>query len=561
MNDVLSQLSAWMQADEDEHLEFKEAKANFHFETLVDYCAALANEGGGKIILGVTDRHPRRVVGSLAFSELGRTKAGLTERLHLRIDAREIEHPDGRVLVFEVPSRPIGVPIAHKGAYKMRSGDALVDMTSDLLKRIFEESGPDFSQEICARATLDDLAPEAIRRLREMWHRRSGNDRLLTLTDERLLADAELIDGERVTYAALILLGTHRALGRHLGQAETVFEYRSSEASLPAGDRQEYREGFLTYLDTVWDRINLRNDRQPFQVGLVRYEIQTFNESAVREAVLNAVSHRDYRHPGSVFIRQFPRKLEIVSPGGFPHGITPENVLWKQAPRNRRVAEVLLKCGLVERAGQGMNRIFEAQIKESKPRPDFFRTDDYQVSVTLHGGIQDERFLRFIERLGNERLIAFSTEDLLLIDVIHREQPIPDELRSELPLLVAQGVIESSGRGRGARYMLARRFYDFVGERGVYTRRRGLDRETHKALLLKHIEDNRADGSRLEDLMQVLPFLSRSQVQRLLREMRQDHRIYNEGRTRGGLWYPGTTDVSIASRAQSEAIDTQSGSN
>ncbi|MGA7498724.1 MAG: ATP-binding protein [Isosphaeraceae bacterium] len=110
------QLQEWLSAKEDEHLEFKEAKANFHFDKLVKYCAALANEGGGSIILGVTDKPPRRVVGSTAFAELGRTKAGLIDRLRLRIEATEIAHPDGRVLIFTAPSRPIGMPVAVEGA-------------------------------------------------------------------------------------------------------------------------------------------------------------------------------------------------------------------------------------------------------------------------------------------------------------------------------------------------------------------------------------------------------------------------------------------------------------
>ena len=448
------------------------------------------------------------------------------------------------------------MPIAYKGAYKMRSGESLVNMTPDMLKRIFDEAAPDFSQEICAGATLADLAPEAIQRLREMWHRRSGNDRLLTVADEQLLTDAELVVGGRVTYAALILLGTHRALGQHLAHAEVVFEYRPNDATGPAADREDLRQGFLTYLDDLWDRINLRNDRQPFQLGFVRHDIRTFNEAAVREAILNAVSHRDYRHPGSVFVRQYPRRIEIVSPGGFPPGITLDNLLQEQFPRNRRIAEVLLKRGLVERAGQGMNRIFEEQIKESKPRPDFSRTHAYQVWLTLHGEIQDEGFLCFLERIGSERVAAFSTEDLLLVDLIHREQRIPDDLRPRLPFLVSQGVIEASGRGRGTQYMLSRRFYDFVGLRGVYTRRRGLDRETNKALLEKHIRDNSAEGSRLEELMQVLPSQSRSQVQRLLRDLRSEGRIHNVGRTRGGLWYPGAS-ASIAPILGVEAMKKQ----
>lgn len=165
----LDQLQAWMVAKEDEHLEFKQAKNNFHFETLVKYCVALANEGGGKMILGVTDKVPRIVVGSQVFQDLERTKAGLIERLRLRVDVEELRHPDGRVLVFQVPSRAIGMPIQYEGAYWMRGGENLIPMTPDVLQRIFAEAGPDFSAEICARARLDDLDPTAVDVLRRLW--------------------------------------------------------------------------------------------------------------------------------------------------------------------------------------------------------------------------------------------------------------------------------------------------------------------------------------------------------------------------------------------------------
>lgn len=112
-----NELQTWMNAKEDEHLEFKEAKANFHFETLVKYCVALANEGGGRMILGVTDKLPRTVVGSRAFPDLERTKASLIERLRLRVEVEEIQHPNGRILVFQIPTRPIGVPMQYEGAY------------------------------------------------------------------------------------------------------------------------------------------------------------------------------------------------------------------------------------------------------------------------------------------------------------------------------------------------------------------------------------------------------------------------------------------------------------
>jgi ATP-dependent DNA helicase RecG len=543
MNIDLTQLQAWLSAGEDEHLEFKEAKNRYDFEELVKYCVALANEGGGTMILGVTDKRPRHVVSSQAFADLERTKAGLIERLRLRVDVATLQHPDGRVIVFSIPSRPMGGPIQYHGAYWMRGGEDLIPMTPDLLKRIFDEAGPDFSAEICPQAVLADLDPAAIGHFRAMWQRKSGNKALEAIPVAQLLADAELVVRGGVIYVALVLFGTRQALGQHLGQAEIIFEYRSSDVTGPAAQREEYRQGFFLFQDEIWHKINLRNDKQHFQYGFVMLDVPTFNEAAVREAILNAVSHRDYRLPGSVFVRQYPRRLEVVSPGGFPPGITLENILWRQAPRNRRIAEAFARCGLVERAGQGMNRIFEECIRESKPQPDFRESDAYQVALTLRGEIQDPQFLRFLEQVGQERLAAFITQDFLLLDLVHREQPIPDLLRDRLPFLVDQGLIERIGRGRGARYMLSRALYAFLGQGGVYTRQRGLDRETNKALLLKHIQDNAQEGSQLAELIQVLPALSSDQVQWLLRALQADGYVHKVGHTKGARWYPGREKI------------------
>ena len=535
------ELQTWMNAKEDERLEFKEAKTRFDFEKLVNYCVALANEGGGRMILGVTDKPPRTVVGSQAFPDLERTKAGLIERLRLRLDVEDIRHPDGRVLVFRVPSRPIGMPLEYQGAYWMRGGESLVPMTQDQLRRIFAETGPDFSAEICTPARLDDLDPAAVEVLRQLWQRKLPDQDISTRPDEQLLTDAELLVDGGVTYAALVLLGTRKALGKHLAQAELVFEYRSNDVPGPAAERHEFRQGFLSVLDEVWRLVNQRNDRQHFQQGFFVWDVPTFNERVVREAVLNAVSHRDYRHGGSVFVRQYPHRIEIVSPGGFPSGITPENILRQQNPRNRRIAEVLAKCGLVERAGQGFDLIYRECIRQSKPLPDFSHTDVHTVWLTLHGDIQDPEFLRFLEEIGREQVAAFGLDDFLVVDLVRREQRVPDPLRLRVEHLLEQGIIERVGRGRGVRLLLSRRFYRHIGKAGVYTRQRGLDRETNKELLLKHIQDNRNEGSRLGELVQVLPALSYVQVQKLLQDLRIQGRILKVGNTNAARWYPGSS--------------------
>ncbi|OQC41889.1 MAG: Divergent AAA domain protein [Acidobacteria bacterium ADurb.Bin051] len=536
MSTSLDELLALLLDREDEHLEFKEARNRFDFEELVKYCAALANEGGGRMVLGVTDARPRTVVGTRAFDPVERTKAGLIDRLRLRIDVDELAHPDGRVLVFHVPPRPIGYPIDYRGAYWMRGGEDLVPMTPDLLQRIFAEAQPDFSAEPCAGATIDDLAPEAIDVFRAKWAEKSRRAALRELTVPQLLADAELIVEGRVTYAALALLGTRRALGRHLGQAEVIFEYRSDEASIPYQQRLEYREGFLLYHDALWGAVNLRNDLFSYQDGLFRYEIPAFNEAAVREAILNAVSHRDYRLAGSTFVRQWPQRIQIVSPGGFPAGVTPENILVRQAPRNRRLADALARCGLVERSGQGADRMFSTAVREGKLPPDFSESDAYQVSVSLQGQVRDPRFLAFLERLGRETQQTLSVDDLLVLDAIHRETPVPDRVLPRIPALLGSGALERVSRRR---LTLSRRFYDFVGRRGEYTRRRGLDRGASKALLLQHIRQNAADGSPLAELCQVLPAMKPTQVQNLLRDLKRDAQAHPVGRTRAARWFPG----------------------
>lgn len=536
MTEAILKLQRWLLDPEGERLEFKEAKNRYDFQELAQYCAALSNEGGGAVILGVSDKRPRKVVGTRAFPQSERTRRGLVERLHLRVDFEEIAHPDGRVLVFTVPSRPIGVPIQDKGIYWMRDADRLVPMTEQRLRQIFAEIGQDFSAEICPAGAVSDLDPAAIEEFRRRWIAKSGNQQLASLGHEQLLVDAEaLVDG-KPTYAALILFGTRQAVGRHLAQAEIIFEYRASEASGPAQDRREFRQGFFTFYDALWDAVNLRNDVQPYQDGLFVLNIRTFAERSVREAVLNAVSHRNYQFAGSVFVRQFPRRLEVVSPGGFPVGIDVENVLDRQSPRNRRLADIFSKCGLVERSGQGMNLMFEESIRGSKRVPDFAGTDPYQVSLTLQGTVQDPNFVRFLQQIEEEKLAGFGTHDFVVLDLLNRDEPVPERYKPRLTYLREHGVIERIARGK---HVLSRRFYTFVGKRGVYTRRKGLDRETNKALLLRHIEENRRDGSPLKDLLQVLPSLSREQVKTLLRELKAGGKAHPVGTTRAARWFPG----------------------
>lgn len=528
-----------LEAKEGENIEFKRAENSFEFDELAKYACALSNRGGGYVVFGITDKRPRQVVGSQAFNQPERTRHGLMDRLQLNVDFHLLQAEGKRVLVFEIPSHPLGMPIQDRGIAWWREGDSLVEMPMPEMRAIFAEVGHDFSADVCRDADLSDLDGEAIEAFRQQWLEKSKLPGLAAKSPKQLLLDCEAISAQGITYAALVLFGRCEALGRLLGQAEVIFEYRANEASGPAQQREEFRQGFFAFHNRLWELISLRNTKQSYQDGLFVFDVLTFDERVVREAVLNAVCHRDYQLGGSVFVRQYPHRLVVDSPGGFPPDITLENILDRHSPRNRRIADIMARCGLVERSGQGMNLMFELSVKQAKALPDFRGTDRMHVTLTLDGLVQDPKLLTMMERIGQETLQSFGTTDFLVVNHVRHEQPIPDHMRDRIPHLLDLGVIERVARSR---FVLGRRFYAALGKKGVYTRKRGLDRETNKELLLRHIRDNANEGGRMEEFYQVLPGQSRSQIQRFLRDMKAQGLIHPHGTTRAARWFPGAPD-------------------
>jgi len=157
----------------------------------------------------------------------------------------------------------------------------------------------------------------------------------------------------------------------------------------------------------------------------------------------------------------------------------------------------------------------------------------------LQGQVQDPAFVLFLEKIGQELQLSFSTQDLLILDRVHRALPVDDPLKARLSCLVESGVLERMSRGRGVRYILSRRYYAVTVRKGVYTGKAGLDRETNKSLLLKHVNENKSVGSVMKEFLDVLPNHSRGQIQVFLRELVRDGRIHSHGLTRAARWFPG----------------------
>jgi ATP-dependent DNA helicase RecG len=216
-------------------------------------------------------------------------------------------------------------------------------------------------------------------------------------------------------------------------------------------------------------------------------------------------------------------------------GVTQENILYRQSPRNKRIAEILALCGLVERSGQGMDLMVELCVRESKELPSFFGSDNYLVKLTLNGLILDKRLLLFIKKIGEERQELLSSDDFLVIDALFHDKPLNENLRLRLKHLIEIGIVESTGRNK---YDLARGLYEATGENGVHTRLIVNDHKTKKELLFMHIQNNVHTGVNLKEFQSILPGHSPRQIQMLLDELRSESKIVSKGKGRGAAWYP-----------------------
>jgi len=285
---TVDDFNRWLEQPEKETLEFKTAKNSYSRDKdLPDYCAALANERGGKLILGVTN--DRKIVGSKAFEGTYNTLShDLLSKIKIRVDVEEFIHPKGRVLIFHVPSRPVGQAIRSTGNYHypMRAGESLVEMDQITLRKILTETDTDFSAQIVNELTVADLDRAALRNFKKRWAEKSKRTEYLDFDSDKALRALGLLTDKGLNYASLILFGKKEKIDQFLPGNEIIFEWRHDAGKTAHDFRKNWREPFFKIYDEIWETINARNIRIPFQEGLFQREIYAFSEKPVREALL-----------------------------------------------------------------------------------------------------------------------------------------------------------------------------------------------------------------------------------------------------------------------------------
>lgn len=387
MTTTPAQIDLWRQSpSEHQRLEFKEAKTQFDNQRLYEYCVAMANEGGGALILGVCDAPPREVVGTQAFNNPVAMAQKAFEKLGFRVDIEEVLHPDGRVVVFHIPSRPLGTAYHLDGKYLMRSGQALVPMSEDQLRKIFAEGEPDWLEER-SRAGLDAadvvelLDTQTFFELMKLPYPSDQAGVIDRLVGERLIDRAT--DGYSIRRLGALLLAKRLVDFPDLvRKAPRVVVYAGKsklETRLDQTDAKGYAVGFQGLVRFVAEQL----PQNEVIEDALRREVKLVPDVVVRELLANALIHQDFSITGmSVMVEVYLDRVEISNPG---EPVVPvERFIDGYQSRNERLADLMRRMGICEEKSSGIDRVVEAAELLQLPAPDF-RVGHQRTSVTIYG--------------------------------------------------------------------------------------------------------------------------------------------------------------------------------
>jgi ATP-dependent DNA helicase RecG len=462
--------------ESEDRVEFKEAKNNFPWnggkhndqkerrKCYLGYIVALANEGGGLLIFGMKDNLPHNVVGTdFAQGSIGKMEDEVYEKLSIRIHIHELfDENNLRVIVTEIPSRPVGRLLKFEGVALMRTGDSLRNMSDEEMFNILSEQEPDFSAKICPHFNLSDIDDTAMRKLKETYAKKQNNASFISLETTQVLTDLNLLTTNGLTYAALILVGQEEALKRLLPNAQVNIEIRQLLNQTHFDKREIFTKALFITIDEIWNYLNRRNTDNKIDEGPYKFDLPYFNQEVIRESVLNAIAHRDYSISSETVIKQFPDRITITNPGGFPKGVTQENLIRiNSTPRCRLLTEIMEKTGLVERSGQGVDKIIRLTLSEGKPIPDYSKTDLFQVELTIRGEIEDKAFTVFI---SDAQAKSDTTDQLGTFDILGLHQI--KEGRSEgidaavLDKLEQLKLIKRVGGTASDKYVLSNQYFE-----------------------------------------------------------------------------------------------------
>jgi ATP-dependent DNA helicase RecG len=550
--ELLQQLNE-KQADdiEGQHLDFKEwnfKSLKDSVDEIIEMAVCMSNGGGGTVALGVKDKViglDNAIIGVPLDVDVFKLQSTVYDSTdpHLTPNFESFEYHSKRLLLMHVlPVFPYATTTGGKALKRIgkdcKALTGSMRLESEILAGKF-----DFSAQPVKGKWRDLISPASMEFLRGELKKQHLPEDVLKLSDEELLKNLECIEGNHLNNAGLLIVGSKETIRTHIPHYEWSFRRMHSDTELST--TEDGYSSILIAISRFVELVNIDNPVQTIKEGLFHYEYPVFPVEALREALLNAFSHRDFTKPGPIMIKQFKDRLEISNPGMFIGGVTPKNILHHDpVARNRNLVEILQKTRLVNRSNMGVPRIFKNLLMEGKEPPEYYE-DGETIKVIFPASELTAGFRNMIAYLTDKGHDP-KVDHLLIIHYLmrhrrmtlqdaqeicyQRPERVMDEIMTELERIE---VVKSIGKGRGRFFELTMTAHKMLVEGISYERDKTLDIEAIKVRVLSLLKERpltNKEISRIGDL-------TRNQVFKLMSDLRKEGQVECKGHGKSAKWY------------------------
>jgi Predicted transcriptional regulator containing an HTH domain and an uncharacterized domain shared with the mammalian protein Schlafen len=525
--------------EETEVVEFKEAKTNYDFGKLGKYFSAISNEANlkgvpyGWLVFGIENKH-RNIIGSQYRpnrKDLDSLKSEIANKTTNRISFIEIhalQLPEGRVVMFQIPAAPKGIPVAWEGHYYGRDDEEINALNIEKIERIRSQAmAEDWSAAIVPNASIDDLDPQAIQVARINYKNKfSGSaTEVDTWNDETFLNKAKLLIKGKITRTSIVLLGKEES-EHFINPAEAKIRWLLKDSQGNDKDYTIFGPPLLLAIEQVFSKVRNLKYRYLKEGTLFPEEVDQYEPYAIREAINNCIAHQDYTKAGRINVIETDDQLVFTNIAEFIPGSV-ERVIIDNAPeeqyRNKFLANAMFNLNMVDTVGGGIRKIFQFQRSRFFPLPDYDLSNG-RVKVTLTGKIINQDYARVLASHTD-----LSLEEIILLDKVQKKILLT---AGEEKHLKSKGLIE----GRKPNFFISQKVAQRIGKKAEYSKNKGFDDTYYLDFIEKSIREhghlNRKD---IDDLLwKKLPeWMDNKQkkikINNLLSTLRNQKRIKNLG--------------------------------
>jgi len=532
---------------ENEIVEFKEAKSGYDFSKLGKYFSALSNEANLKgvsyawLVFGVENKK-HAIVGSQfrpKRKDLDSLKSEIANKTTNRItfiEIYELNEPEGRVVMFQIPAAPKGFPISFEGHYYGRDDEELSPLNLEEIERIrAQATTEDWSAATLRDATIADLDEEAIALARKNYKNKFPEkaSELDFWDDITFLNKAKITIKGKITRTAIILLGREES-EHFINPAEAKVRWLLKDANGNDKDYAIFGCPMILAVDKVYAKIRNLKYRYIKDGTLFPEEVNQYEPYSIREALNNCIAHQDYTKHGRINVVEMDDQLIFTNLGSFIPGSV-EKVVKEDAPeehyRNRFLAAAMFNLKMVDTAGGGIKKIFNFQRERFFPMPDYDLSDG-KVKVTSAGKILEMEYARMLARNNDLTL-----EEIIMLDKVQKKKVLTD---LEEKHLRSKRLIE----GRKPNYFIGLKVAEKTGQKATYSKNKAFDKKYYLDLIEKAIREHKSlERSEIDELLwNKLPDWmndnqKKNKIGNLLSELRIKGKLENRGTSKNPRWH------------------------